>query len=826
MMGTSSRFDHAPDFYFCTAFWLLGNYTLGHWDSQWEGQAWYSTRWPTGQLPVVAALKAEPKQPRPWRGDAGSAGRVAGTVQAGAGLTVQLLQTASVSGPGLGWSLTVRVGADGRYEVNDVPLGSYRVLVVEAAREETVTLTRERPTATANFDLTGVVVNLANSVVAGKVRGGAGMSVGLARSATDGTSPTGDWAQQQTVAADGSYRFAGLHEGAYVLALIGTNVARAGIVLDGRNEVAVDLDAPGWGWEAQDGGASPGFGVVRCQVKDRPETIVRLWAAGWQGMIQRTGTKLEYGPDVCEFAPLGAGVYLIQPEGIEAVAQITVDGSRVSWVRFTKTAGEAVHNSIIEGRVRNGAGRTIVLTGPDSEKRVTITADGAYRFEGLAAGIYRVAVVESDVARDGIVLDGLNQVTVDLALPVPSAPAASSIFGTVTNGAGRIVRLFRPAETASLAEVTAGSDGTYRFADLTASIYTLRVADVTPDAPPAAERGDIALDGRNSVQVDFTLPAPTPAAAWVIEDGGPGPGFSVVRCRVSGRSDREVRLWTSGWSGVTQRIGSKPEYGSDACEFAPLGAGTYYLQAADIEPRAELRVEPNRVVWARLHTVSLPVVPPPAPVEPGPSPAPQPTLPVESVPVPQPPESPPADIYGELPRSVVKGRVKAGAGRTIVLEGPDGLKMTTTAADDEAYSFTDLPAGVYRATIPDTDPPTGSTQTQAGIELDGTDTVTIDFDLDAFGPGKTQDHYLLVGSPARSKDDFLAVLRYVGRFQPIIGSDDAEARQARHVTILGGMTTISAVVEQGLKLSGCQVQRIESDYAARLGRLLQEGRPY
>ena len=31
MMGTSSRFDHAPDYYFCTAFWLLGNYTLGSW---------------------------------------------------------------------------------------------------------------------------------------------------------------------------------------------------------------------------------------------------------------------------------------------------------------------------------------------------------------------------------------------------------------------------------------------------------------------------------------------------------------------------------------------------------------------------------------------------------------------------------------------------------------------------------------------------------------------------------------------------------------------------------------------------------------------------
>ena len=174
MMGTSSRFDHAPDYYFCTAFWLLGNYTLGHWAQEWEGQAWYSDRWPNGQLPIVAALKAEPKQARPWRGDSGLGGRVAGTAQGGAGLTVRLSRAD-------GWSLTGRIAADGRFEFADVPLDSYRVTVIEAARDLAVTLTRERPAATANFDLTGIVFNLVNGSIAGKVRGGAGMTVGLAR---------------------------------------------------------------------------------------------------------------------------------------------------------------------------------------------------------------------------------------------------------------------------------------------------------------------------------------------------------------------------------------------------------------------------------------------------------------------------------------------------------------------------------------------------------------------------------------------------------------------------------------------------------------------
>ncbi len=69
-------------------------------------------------------------------------------------------------------------------------------------------------------------------------------------------------------------------------------------------------------------------------------------------------------------------------------------------------------------------------------------------------------------------------------------------------------------------------------------------------------------------------------------------------------------------------------------------------------------------------------------------------------------------------------------------------------------------------------------------------------------------------------------MRYVARFQPVVGHDEAEARQARHVTILGGVSAVSALVEQGMRMSGCQVQRIESDYATNLGRLLSEDRPY
>jgi hypothetical protein len=614
------------------------------------------------------------------------------------------------------------------------------------------------------------------------------------------------------VAADTSYRFAELEPGTYTVRLLDTSVARSGLVHDGRSEVVVDLAAPGWGWQASSGGASPGFGIVRCRVVGRPDLAVRLWTAGWSGMTQRTGSKSEFGPDACEFAPLGAGRYKVQPTGISTVAEVTVDGSQIVWVTFVEGAAAPeppARGSVLAGHVRTAqgaavAGRTVKLSGPEGEQTTVTQADGAYRFEQLAAGVYRVAVDGAAVVREGLQLDGRNTLTVDLELP---AAAESVIFGAVMGGAGRRVRLLLPPATTPVAEARGDADGRYRFDKLPAGAYTVQVLAVEPSDAVAAERGGVAVDGASQAQVDFTLAAPAPSASWEVkvEVGGVTPGYSVVRCQVEGDANREVRLWTAGWTGIVQRTGSKPEYGPDVCEFAPLGPGHYSVEAIGLEAepasrpivitragatrglRAELDLPPNRLVWVRYRKVAPPVEPP--------------------------------------RRSVIAGRVKGGAGRTARLEGA-GLSRTTTIAADETYRFAELPAGVYTLAVLDADPPTGLTQTQANIAVDGTNSVQVDLDLGSLGPAKTMDHYLLVGGSARSKDDFVTALRYVGRFRPVVGTDEAEARKAHHVTILGSLSAVSALAEQGLRMADCQVQRIEGDYAQALGRLLTEDRPY
>ena len=285
-----------------------------------------------------------------------------------------------------------------------------------------------------------------------------------------------------------------------------------------------------------------------------------------------------------------------------------------------------------------------------------------------------------------------------------------------------------------------------------------------------------------------------PGWSWQLSDGGASPGFGVVRCRVKGKPDVALRLSAEGWPGIIQRTGSKMEYGPDACEFAPLGAGRYFLQPVDglIErlsaSQASLNVDGSRVIWITY----------------SPSKAPAPS------------------------GSVISGHVKGGAGMNLALTGPNGAQQAAVG-NDENYRFAGLGAGRYRLEV--TGAGAGTDVAKDGIVLDGTNVVVVDFALASSAPSpappaKTLDHYLLVGNLARTRDDFLAVLRYVGRFRPPLGTDPNEARTALHVTILGATNTISAAVEKGLREAGCQVQRIEGDYAAGLGTLLTAGRPY
>ena len=332
MMGTSERFDPAPDYYFCTAFWLLGSQVLGA-SSQWENHAWFSSRWPGGRLPVVDALRDLPKQPWHPRGNAmpppeKEGSRVWGYVRGGAG-RVLLLE-------GSTYRATTLVQADERFMFDGVPAGVYRLRVQDTDVAVTgIVVDGVRPVE-VNLELPAESESppLRQSRVVGRVPGGAGLHVRL-----EGA----DLRLETTVSPEETFTFSGLPAGTYSLLVVEANVRVDNIELDGQNEVELVLEIPSaapseeWTVVVEDGGPGPGFGVVRCEVVGKVDLPVRLWTDGWEGTVRRTGTKPEYGPYVCEFAPLGAGRYYVEPEGLGIQATVAVDGWRVMWVRFRPT---------------------------------------------------------------------------------------------------------------------------------------------------------------------------------------------------------------------------------------------------------------------------------------------------------------------------------------------------------------------------------------------------------------------------------------------------------------------------------------------------------
>jgi hypothetical protein len=79
------------------------------------------------------------------------------------------------------------------------------------------------------------------------------------------------------------------------------------------------------------------FGIVRVSVQGQVGTLVRIASAdGSWSATNRTGTKPEYGPTFLEFAPLGAGTYVITAEGIPVSATLQLKQGGLAVVLFER----------------------------------------------------------------------------------------------------------------------------------------------------------------------------------------------------------------------------------------------------------------------------------------------------------------------------------------------------------------------------------------------------------------------------------------------------------------------------------------------------------
>jgi hypothetical protein len=180
-------------------------------------------------------------------------------------------------------------------------------------------------------------------------------------------------------------------------------------------------------------------------------------------------------------------------------------------------------------------------------------------------------------------------------------------------------------------------------------------------------------------------------------------------------------------------------------------------------------------------------------------------------------------VVKEEGRSVIKGEVVGGAGKTILLLRQGEVVSAKIIGEDERFAFEKLPAGVYTLTVPGTD------LRVEDIELDGLETITLRLVLEE--KSKPIYHYLLFGPPERPEVqvDILLASEYIMHFGPVVGFSLEEASNAANVTIIGDYDRVSLQEEELLKGKGCTVRRITGDayqLKAILSELVDKGTPF
>ena len=401
MMGTSRHTPPAPDYYFCTAFWLLAHEALQGEGSVDEQNAWYSAL-------HLAQRREESKEEREKR---------------------ELLSLPAGQAPvpeTFGWS-TLPI----------VPLlkaEPKRPRAREGREESTV----QPPVLSSHYALrpTG------EGVLSGKVRGGAGAQVRLIHS--DG------FAYESIAGQNGVYRFVNLPAGRYSLEVTSPAGSRVeAIDVAPAQEMVCDLSAYGWGYEVEQRPVERGR-MLTCNMDllasdDARPPALRISDSEQKSWVVPLARSVEAQTAHCEVGPLPADRYRLEALGLPNSGptplncQVAIDegmGTNVLFAYSHDVKRTATQESAITGTVEGGKGCTVRLRaeecgGGPSERLAEADENGHYVFSGLPAGTYCVDVKRRRLLNwpRPLALDGRNQPRCDLfllpegVLPAPPDPA-------------------------------------------------------------------------------------------------------------------------------------------------------------------------------------------------------------------------------------------------------------------------------------------------------------------------------------------------------------------------------------------------------------------
>ncbi len=626
MMGVSKHYDPAPDYYFATAFWLMGASILRA--KGWEGHAWFSPFRPGGRLPAVDALEKLPKRPRQFDFDDDGGGvipPVADTAHSVVSGVIHGYPHMRVILRSAGYVVDSYTNEQGRFRIEKLPAGSYRLSVPGA---DIVRL--------------GIELDGENQVT---------IEIGEPESAPPPSTSESGWRALVEDVGPSS------------------GLSSIRVSVEGKTRLPVRISADGWDGYTRETGSKPEFGPYALEFSPlgpgeyliEPEGLgisprVRI---GSKQILHVTFRPVETSDDAPHhsrisgrithgaglrvfllhdniligemitddegaftFEDLPAGLYRLQIPDLEHVQEIELDGDNDVTVNLEAPDIEIPHYSTISGRVLHGAGRKVILKGPGGERTTEVGQDERYQFDHLGPGQYYVRVLDTLLRRGGLKMTGRNHREVNFALPVVM-PAGSVIYGQVPQGVGWQLYVRGPKGR----EIVQPLDekGRFEVSGLEAGEYELILQGDDADFIEHVE-----VDGTNRVKVEFDAIAATPkspsdemasdggdapdkeqrsefnaqpkAWTWKVEDIGATPGFGVIRVRIPGRTGLPVRIWADEWDGMVRIIGDKPEYGDDVCEFAPLGAGKYYLQPADLSEAISVEMPGGHEVWVTFTT--------------------------------------------------------------------------------------------------------------------------------------------------------------------------------------------------------------------------------
>lgn len=245
-------------------------------------------------------------------------------------------------------------------------------------------------------------------------------------------------------------------------------------------------------------------------------------------------------------------------------------------------------------------------------------------------------------------------------------------------------------------------------ASATATLVPTLTPTPTPSATPTAAPTATATSTATSSPT--ATPTTTPSSSWAgrlkrtVRING---WSSIARIWVSGQRQVPVMIAAVNWNWrATAPTGSKPEYGPDALEFAPLAPGRYLITVPSLSARFEFDLAPSTIAEVVFEPAVSPM-PTPSPTLP-PTPTPSATLMSTATPLPtSSPTAPPTNTPTFTPTSTPTHTSTPPPTET----PPPTSTFTLTPGPTTSPTgpVTETPTGTYTSTPTDTPSPTPTT---------------------------------------------------------------------------------------------------------------------